>query len=213
LRPGVKKVFLELSDDNENMPPAEFVRALTELAPEHFGADPAQPAFIFHSIVGVAEKMPSTEPYFPADAVQPETCSRLGSAVTTAGETYQELSRLTGGLRFPICVSSLYDVVFREIAGRVVAQSDIACDFPVPPPPTGRTIDLDRVSVEITHEGTGGATTRLGQARLSGDCQADAFFIENETIQLCPEVCNAVRSEEGASVDVLFGCESSIIVC
>jgi hypothetical protein len=212
LRPGVKKVFLELSDDNENMAPADFVRALTELGPEHFGADPAQPEFIFHSIVGVAEKAPSTDPYFPSDAVQSETCSRLGSAVTTAGETYQELSRLTGGLRFPICVSSLYDVVFREIAGRVVAQSDIACDFPVPPAPAGRTLDLDRVSIEIEHQGTGAATTRLGQARLASDCQADAFFIENETIQLCPDVCNAVRSEDGASVDVLFGCDSSILV-
>jgi hypothetical protein len=212
LRPGVKKVFLELSDDNENMLPADFVRALTELAPEHFGADPAQPEFIFHSIVGVAEKTPATDPYFPTDAVQSQTCSKLGAPVTTAGEAYQELSRLTGGLRFPICVSSLYDVVFREIAGRVVAQSDIACDFPVPQPPAGRTLDLDRVSVDIEHQETGAATTRLGQARLASDCQADAFFIENGTIRLCPEVCDAVRGEEGASVDVLFGCESTIIV-
>jgi hypothetical protein len=212
LRPGIKKVFLELSDDNENMPPADFVRALTELAPEHFGSDPAQPDFIFHSIVGVAQKTPATDPYFPSDALQPETCSRIGAEVTTAGETYQELSRLTGGLRFPICVSSLYDVVFREIAGRVIAQSDIACDFPVPVPPAGRTLDLDRVSVEIEHELTGAAPTRLGQARLAADCQAEAFFIDDGTIQLCPEVCTAVRSEEGAGVDVLFGCESSIIV-
>jgi hypothetical protein len=212
LRPGVKKVFLELTDDNENMPSADFVRALTELAPEHFGADPAAPEFIFHSIVGVAEKTPSTEPYFPSDAVQSETCSKLSAPVTSAGETYQELSRLTGGLRFPICVSSLYDVVFREIAGRVVAQSDLECDFPVPVPPAGRTLDLDRVSVEIEHELTGAATTRLGQARLAGDCAADAFFIEDGTIRLCPEVCDAVHAEDGATVDVLFGCESSIIV-
>jgi hypothetical protein len=212
LRPGVKKVFLELSDDNENMPASEFARALTELAPEHFGADAAQPDFIFHSIVGVAQKEPATEPYVPSDGVQSATCSRLGAAVTTAGESYQELSRLTGGLRFPICVSSLYDVVFREIAGRVIAQSDLACEFPLPPPPAGRTLDLDRVSVEVGHELSGAPPTRLGQARVSGDCQADAFFIEAGTIRLCPEVCDAVRSEEGASVDVLFGCESSIIV-
>jgi len=212
LRPGIKKVFLELTDDNENMPAADFARALTELAPEHFGADPAQPDFVFHSIVGIAEKTPSTQPYLPTDAVEAATCSRLGATVTTAGETYQELSRLTGGLRFPICVSSLYDVVFREIAGRVIAQGDVACDFPVPQPPAGRTLDLDRVSISVEHDFTGAAPTVLGQARLASDCQADAFYIESGTIQLCPDACAAVRGEEGARVDVLFGCESSIIV-
>ena len=212
LRPGIKKVFLELTDDNEDMSATEFLRALSELAPEHFGADPAQPDFVFHSIVGVAQKEPSTEPYFPDEAVQTATCSRTGSTVTTAGETYQEVSRLTGGLRFPICVSSQYDVVFREIAGRVVAQSDVACEFPVPAPPQGRTLDLDRVSISIEHEFTGAPPTVLGQARLASDCQADAFFIDGGSIQLCPEACAAVRGEEGARVDVLFGCESSIIV-
>src|SRR5690606_10159154 len=175
LRPGVKKVFLELTDDNEDMPAAQFVQALTELAPEHFGADPAQPDFVFHSIVGVAAKTPATEPYAPADPVQTETCSRTGSTVTTAGETYQELSRLTGGLRFPICVSSLYDVVFREIAGRVIQQSDVACDFPLPEPPPGRTLDLDRVSISIEHELTGAPPSLLGQARVAADRQAAAF--------------------------------------
>ena len=212
LRPGIKKVFLELTDDDEDMAPADFVRALSELAPEHFGSDPDQPNFVFHSIVGVAEKSPSTEPYYPTDALQEETCSTLGSPVTSSGATYQELSRLTGGLRFPICVSSQYDVVFREIAGRVVLQSDIACDFPLPAPPAGRTLDLDQVSISIEHELTGTPATVLGQARVESDCQADAFYIDGQTIRLCPEACTVVRGEEGARVDVLFGCESSIIV-
>jgi hypothetical protein len=212
LRPGIKKVFLELTDDNENMPPGEFVRALTELAPQHFGADAEHPSFVFHSIVGLAEKVPSTEPYLASEAVQPDTCSKIGDIVTNAGETYQELSRLTGGLRFPICLSTLYDVVFREIAGKVIAQSDIACDFPLPEPPAGRTLDLDRVSISIEHELSGAPPSALGQARVSADCQSDAFFIQDGRIQLCPEVCSAVRDEEGARVDVLFGCESSIIV-
>ncbi len=71
--------------------------------------------------------------------------------------------RRTGGLRFPICRSSLYDVVFPATAGDVVLQSDIACDFPLPEPPAGRTLDLDRVSVSIGHSG-GGASTLLGRS-------------------------------------------------
>jgi hypothetical protein len=213
LRPGVKKVFLELSDGNEDMAADDFLRAMSELDPESFGADPGQPGFIFHSIVDVAEKTELTAPYLPGEEVEPQTCSSsTTNSLATSGEVYQEVSRLTGGLRFPICQSAAYDVVFREIAGRVIAQSDIACDFPVPDAPEGRTLNLDTVSVTIEHEGTGAPTATLGQARLGTDCAADAFFIENERIQLCPEVCSAVRGEEGARVDVLFGCQSTIIV-
>lgn len=212
LRPGIKKVFLELTDDDEDMASGDFVRALSELAPEHFGADPATPSFVFHSIVGIAPKAVPTEPYQPSEAIEIGTCTKGSLALPNSGETYQELSRLTGGLRFPICVPAAYDVVFREIAGKVIAQSDLACDFPVPEAPAGRTLDLDRVSVAIEHEVTGADTTLLGQARLASDCAGDAFFIDGGRIQLCPDVCSAVRGEEGARVDVLFGCESSIIV-
>ncbi len=212
LRPGIKKVFLELTDDDEDMASADFVRALSELAPEHFGADPEQPSFVFHSIVGIAPKAEPTEPYQPGEALENGTCTKGSLALPNAGETYQELSRLTGGLRFPICVPAAYDVVFREIAGKVIAQSNLACDFPVPEAPAGRTLDLDRVSVAIEHETTGAATTLLGQARIAAECASDAFFIDGGRIQLCPDVCSAVRGEEGARVDVLFGCESSIIV-
>jgi hypothetical protein len=212
LRPGVKKVFLELTDDDEDMTSGDFVRALSELSPGDFGADPQHPSFVFHSIVGLAQKGAPTEPYLASEAVQPEPCERDFIQASSSGEHYQELSRLTGGLRFPICLSEQYDVVFREIAGKVIAQSDIACDFPLPEPPLGRALDLDRVSISIEHDGTGAPASALGQARLAADCQSDAFFIQDKRIQICPEACAAVRGEEGARVDVLFGCESSIIV-
>jgi hypothetical protein len=213
LRPGVKKVFLELTDGNEDMPAQDFISALTQLAPEHFGADPAQPGFVFHSILDIAEKSTPADAYQPSEPVQVGTCADTApTLLTTSGEVYQELSRLTGGLRFPICLPTSYDVVFREIAGRVIDQSDVACAFPVPAPPAGRELDLDQVAVSIQHEGTGAASTLLGQARLDSDCAADAFYIQDGTIQLCPEVCSAVHGEEGARVDVLFGCESTIIV-
>jgi hypothetical protein len=57
-----------------------------------------------------------------------------------------------------------------------------------------------------------GAARTLGQARLAAECQSDAFFIEGGRIQLCAQACTAARAEPGAQVDVLFGCESAIIV-
>jgi hypothetical protein len=216
LRPGIQKVFLELSDGNEDMSAEDFERALTELDPASFGADTARPEYIVHSIVNVAPKAAGDEPYYPDEAIEAATCDTLATGESasglTSGEVYQELSRATGGLRFQICLPDDYDVVFREIAGRVIEQSDVACDFPVPEAPPGRAIDLDRVSVSIEHGDTGADATLLGQARVSDDCNSDAFFIQDARIQLCPDACAAVRGEEGASVGVLFGCESTIIV-
>lgn len=217
LRPETKKVFLEITDDDERdedgegMSAADFASELVRMAPQHFGSDPARPNFVFHSIVGLAEKDPVTSAYLPDEPVQTEECTGNDGDVTSAGVTYQELSRLTGGLRFPLCQYDAYDVVFQRIAEDVVLQRDIACDFEVPPAPRGRELILENVAVE-TASGTGGVTTQLGQARTPDECQSDAFYVVDGRLNLCPEACAQVRRDPLAAVRVLFTCRSQIIV-
>jgi hypothetical protein len=207
LRDGAKKVFLELSDDSEDTPVATFVTGLQTEAPEHFGTDPAQPSFTFHSIVGVAEKAVPTDPYLPDEPITTETCP----AVTSAGQSYQELSIMTGGLRFPICGFEAYDVVFRRIAEDVATRTVLACDFAIPPVPDGKELELDKVAVNHVFGDGSGEDTFL-QAATATDCEPDAFYIDGGRIFLCPEACEVVRADEGARVQVLFTCESTIIV-
>lgn len=224
LRADTKKVFLEITDDDElsedededdendeEMSAADFAAALVRMAPQHFGTDPTRPNFVFHSIVGLAEKDPVTAAYLPEEAVQTSKCTGNAGDVTSAGETYQELSRLTGGLRFPLCQFDAYDVVFQRIAEDVVLQRDVACDFDVPDPPRGRELNLDNVAIE-TSSGTGGVTTPLGQARTVDECQPDAFYVVDGRLNLCPQACAQVRSDPLAAVRVLFTCRSQIIV-
>lgn len=211
LRPGAKKVFLELTDDDEDMSVPELLGELTSMAPDHFGATPESPAFVFHSIVGVAEKGDPTEAYLPDEPLQEETCTGNDNDVANAGLTYQELSRLTGGLRFPLCQFNAYDVVFQRIAQDVVRTSNIACDFPIPPPPAGLTLDLEKVAIAYS-PGAGGAAVQFGQAPTARECQPNAFYIENERLNLCAAACSEVRADPGASVSVLFTCESQLIV-
>jgi hypothetical protein len=207
LRPGAKKVFLEMTDDNEDTPVATFLAGLTTLAPEHFGTNPAAPNLVFHSIIGVAEKTTPTEPYLPNEPVETDRCP----SVTTEGRVYQELSILTGGLRFPICGFDAYDVVFRRIAEDVVTRVLIACDFAIPPPPAGKDLELDKVAVNYT-AGDGSGEERFLQAQTPTDCGPDAFYIEAGRIVLCPEACAIVQADGMARVDVEFTCESTIIV-
>jgi hypothetical protein len=211
LRAGSKKVFLELSDDNSLMPANAFLSSLTSAAPEHFGTDPTRPSLTWHSIVGVAEKPAPAEAYEPDEPVELRPCTGNLNTVFNAGPTYQELSRLSGGLRFPICQFDAYDVVFQTIADAVVSTTRIACGFAIPTATGGRTVDLDKVAVSY-EPGDGSPVRVFGQVTTAGDCQRDAFIVEQSSIQLCPEACDTIRADRGAAVDVLFTCESTVIV-
>jgi hypothetical protein len=207
LRPEAKKVFLEITDDNSNTPVVEFISALTQLAPEQFGTDPSQLRFVWHSIVGLAELPVATDPYAPADPIETRECT---GNVYNAGAVYQELSRLTGGLRFPICEFDGYDAVFRRIAADVVQNTTTVCNFAIPAPPEGRVLDLDKVAVSY-QPGGGGTPLLLGRAATAADCRADGFVMDAATVSLCPQACDVVGTDDHASVSVLFTCESTLL--
>jgi hypothetical protein len=220
LRPGAKKVFLEVTDADEVTDAEEpdtaisasgFISRLQGIAPENFGTDPAHPNFVFHSIVGLVEKASATAAYLPSEPVTDQTCTGNDGDVTNAGETYQELSRITGGLRFPLCQFDSYDVVFQRIAEDVVLTRGVACDFPIPAPPPGLELNLDNIAIAYA-SGTVGTTAQLGQTATADACQPDAFYIAEGRLNLCPESCSRVRSDPLAAVSVLFTCESQIIV-
>jgi hypothetical protein len=206
LRPEAQKVFVEITDDDSNTPAGEFVAALTALAPESFGADPSQLNFVWHSIVGLAQRPIATDPYVPADPIEERECD----GVFNAGTTYQELSRSTGGLRFPICEFDGYDAVFQRIANNVVQTSRGACDFALPPPPSGRALDLDKVGVSY-QPSSGAPAQLLGRVAAAGDCRVGAFVVDGAGVHLCPEACDVVSADAEAAVDVLFTCESTLL--
>ncbi|HTV22740.1 MAG TPA: hypothetical protein VMG12_28820 [Polyangiaceae bacterium] len=207
LRPGAQKVFVEITDDDANTSAGDFVAALTALAPQDFGADPSQLTFVWHSIVGLAQRPNATDPYVPGDPIEEGECD---GDVFNAGTTYQELSRETGGLRFPICEFDGYDVVFQRIANSVVQTSGGACDFALPAPPSGRALDLDKVAVSYT-PGSGVSPQLLGRVAAAADCRTGAFVVDGAGVHLCPEACDVVAADADAAVDVLFTCASTLL--
>jgi hypothetical protein len=216
LRAGAKKVILVLTDDNEGnsgddnpLTIDQFLQRLSQLSSTHFGT-PEAPSFVFHSIIGLLEKSDPTQAYLPTEPVQTAKCTGNGASIPDSGRLYQELSIKTGGLRFPICQFPGYDAVFRRIAEDVTSKTSLRCDFAVPMPPSGTTLELDKVAVN--HVQPSGNKIKFGQAKVPADCQADAFYIENNRVWLCPEACDAVKADVGADVEVLFTCESQIII-
>jgi hypothetical protein len=207
LRPEADKVFIEITDDDENTTAIEFASALTNVGPEQFGADPSQLGFVWHSIVGLAERAIATDPYVPSDPIEDRECE---GDVSNAGTTYQELSRLTGGLRFPICALETYGAVFERVANDLVRSSQSACDFAIPAPPPGRALALDELAVGY-RPSAGGEARWFGQVKDPLDCRPDAFLLDATGVHLCAAACDEVRANAQANVEGVFTCQSTLL--
>jgi hypothetical protein len=216
LREAAKKVIVVMTDDDESTDTDEtpitaqsFIQSLVTLSPAQFGADAAKPNIVFHSIVGVKEKAVATDPYLPTEPIEAAICTTNGADIVNAGQTYQELSRMTSGLRFPLCQFPGYDAVFRAIAKDVIVKAELTCDFAIPPTPAGKTLELDNIAVNHV-KGDGSGDQQLQQIVDKATCKDGYFYIENERVWLCPESCESIKADLGGSISVLFTCESQI---
>lgn len=183
---------------------AAFDADLLALSPAHFG-NAAERNYRFYSIVAMAYNSPATKPYEPTDPVITGECPTAADP----GTGYQALSVLTGGLRFPLCDTTSYDVVFQSIADGVIKGAKVACEFPVPEAPVGETIDLTTVQVGYTPGGMGTQTT-FAQVAGASACTAGSFYIEGGVIKLCADACTLVQADDAAKIDVIFGCSGGV---
>jgi hypothetical protein len=129
LRPGARVEFVEITDDDSELTAEAFVSGLAALAPGRFSPAVNAPGFIFHSITGLATRTAAGggNVYLPDEPLQPARCTRLEGNPNNAGETYQALSRATGGLRLPVCPSSALTARLNVIASDVAARNASAC--------------------------------------------------------------------------------------
>ena len=214
LREDALKSFIVLSDDgvtctgfddNDNVndgtsSAASFDAALLGLDPVMFGTADAR-RYNFFSIVGMAYNNPPTDPYLPADPVITGQCPTAADP----GTGHQALSVLTSGLRFPLCDTTSYDVVFQGIAESVIAGSPVSCELPLPIAPDDQLVNLASLVVEYTPGGMG-APIVLTKVPDLQSCAPNSFYIEGETIYLCPETCDLVQGDFDAEIDMEYLC-------
>lgn len=214
LRPEAFKVLVTVTDDSPSCSAAgarfgpdqagadAFDAALLALDSAQFGTA-AERNYTFHSLVALAENTPATAAYAPADPVVTAECATAADT----GEGYQHLSKDTAGLRFPVCEGNNFDAVFRTIAEGIVEGAAVACEFEIPAQGEGGQ-EIDRSTVEVAYvPGDRSATRKFDAVDDVAACADQAFFIEGDTVQLCPSACEAVKSDHEAEVQVLFGCD------
>lgn len=127
LRLGARKLIVEISDTDSALSGADFISGLASAAPEHFQNDLANPGFAFHSILGLQQKAGELDLYTADEPIQPELCDGLGNSPGSAGVAYQELSRLTGGLRQSVCPAAAMPIRMQVLAADIARRSVIAC--------------------------------------------------------------------------------------
>jgi hypothetical protein len=188
-----------------------FDTALRNADPTQFGAVNATRKYSFWSIIAQAPyKATAMKPYGdpspPDPALAPVTVSKCTPSAVDPGTGYQALSILTGGYRYPTCGLNYTDI-FKLMANEAIAHSVAPCEYELPPPPMAQTLDLDTVQVKYTSNGMQvGIYDKVASAAM---CTNTAFYIESDTIKLCPTLCNTVTADPNAQIDILYGCELS----
>jgi hypothetical protein len=119
-----------------------------------------------------------------SDSGQPEYCHL---DMTDAGKDFA--AALAAGLA--------------EVAGAIGT-----CEYAVPPPPKGFELDTSLVNVLYT-KGDGSQSSIPQDAK--GDCASGWQYDDPAAptkITLCGSDCEAIKADQGAKIDVIFGCKT-----
>ncbi len=221
LRTNAFKIFVSFTDDgisctyngktyNDSNSVAGGTTAGQQWDADLLARDPAMFGSVadrnysFYSVIGIgANPANPNKSWGPTDPITTSECT----TAVDPGTGYQQLSNMTGGLKFPVCEGTGFDTVFSELAKGVIKGATIACDFKVPDPPEGKEIDLTSVGVGFTH---GGGQEKFNQVANLGACTPKSFYIEADRIKLCPDTCTVVQNATDGKLDVLIDCLKDI---
>lgn len=220
LREGASKTMIIVSDDNSRLSADNFLHFpggknpsnSTQLPPGILDSswNGLFNKWIFHGLYGWgSESNPST------------TCTFSGgSHPASSGPVYTQLIKTSGGARAQICGNaSEWDAFLQTTAQAVVASSEIACELPIPPPPSGSSeINPSKVNVSFVTQSSESMLFKVDGPSGPSGCNpvSGGWYYDDpenpKNIQLCPASCQAANDYIGAGktgqIEVTFGCNS-----
>ena len=124
------------------------------------------------------------------------------------------LDEASGGVSGDLCIQD-FDSVFDALGGAVVASAELSCEWEIPDPPDDQILDPDLVNV-VFSDGAGGSQS-IGRVGALDDCDrvAQGWYYAPysspalpDHIRVCPQTCEMIQGHPGATIELLFGCES-----
>lgn len=91
-----------------------------------------------------------------------------------------------------------------------IASSLLGCNYGLPAPPAGQTLDVNAVNVNYTAPGAAPKTLAY-----SADCKDkngwryDSVTAPKEIV-LCADSCATAKAQAGAKLDIIFGCATAV---
>lgn len=199
LRPLAVTHIVVVSDDNSDLPAADFQEAMEERLGK---------SFTFHAIS-------SEEAYHDcALGICDPGCSGDNGDASDIGAEYYALADATGGEQFSICTSD-WSGLFETLRDVVLVSAALPCFYSIPSPPEGMVFTPSLVNVTFTDD-TGSEHT-FARAMDPDRCEDSAawYFDNNDAptrIELCPTACDMVSASTVGDVNVAFGCEPDVII-
>jgi hypothetical protein len=100
--------------------------------------------------------------------------------------------------------SAALNAALARILGQIVS-----CSFELPSPPAGEELNLSQINV--IYSPGGGAPEELVGRDDSPECTEGWQLDASSRVVLCPATCEKVQSNPQGQVELLFGCDSTII--
>lgn len=207
LRPGVKKyVVVVTDDDSKNASGSSGNAGKYDNNPSGFIAD--------YSALD-----PMMQGSWKLSAIYSFTqCANAANV----GTVWKQIVAATGGVEGDICncppgqpapCAQTFQKVFDELAKKIITGSKpLACEWTIPPPEPGKTLDPNKVNVEFVDQAKGTPET-IYHVDDASKCDATLggwYYNDNKaptTIKLCPASCTKVtNAAQGSKMNVVFGC-------
>jgi hypothetical protein len=190
LRPEAALHFIVVTDDESFVPASDFRTQMQQRAgkPFHFHSIASEDVNGFGCV---------------GECGLPIVCGAFAP-----GREYYALSDATGGEKISICVSD-WSAVFGPLQQAVIESAPLPCEYGLPTPPSGASLDPNKVNVEVIAP-MKGAKTLPRATNLQACGTEQAWFYDNPSapkqIRMCPAACDAVSG--GGSLQIKLGCET-----
>jgi hypothetical protein len=191
LRPGSARHIVFVTDDTSTLTDAEFESQLARLSPA-FGRE-----YVVHAIVA----RDSSELADPWDD-NPRPGDPCADEV---GQPFVDAARRTGGVVESVCALD-WSATFAAISASAVSSTHVPCAYALPEPPADAALDLERVNVVATTDGSESVVANVAgaEACVEGPGWYWSPAVAPTSLMLCPATCAAETGADALSVEL--GC-------
>lgn len=152
-----------------------------------------------------------------AEAVKVAKSAYTGSGIQTyvlgMGQNLSSLNQIAeaGGTEQAYLIDTGKDAATQlaDALNSIRSKAVVDCTFNIPPPPTGESLDYNKVNVRFTSS-SGQVTDALRDPSAAACTQGWQYSADKSQINLCGDFCNSVKSDPGGSLQILFGCMTKI---